>query len=405
MAVVSYTCDTCKRDIDVPQVIDGLEIMSRCIITNGCKGKLVQTGIKSSYIQGKLPAPDPTGLQDWLPRRVYYKLYQTVALRLWKVVHNLGTNPSLQVHIKLPDGTLIETTDYTVQYVDPFEVHITFTESRTGVVQCFARSSVTDTQRETILTQQPSQIPLVNITGGKVLSLAVPLTFDLSGIKIGFISGITGQLISLFPITFTTDTSPLSPWWKQQSAGVLLNKVFFAGKSWNVQTTRLDDDINANPLIVDGSTFFLTNTKSFPLLAADTSQQTFLVSGFLDITQLPAKTLKVVGSKGNDKEYQVINSTQTATGDTIISVSPSIEISEIFARRSKIVVDYPIQPSSVYVLLSDDPYTAYDKDTTHIIDASKLSLKSSLVVTTQVSGILFVRKDQQQVVYPAIMVM
>ena len=69
MAIVVYNCDTCKREVELPQNKEGLEVIQRCIITAGCRGKLYQTDLKLNHIRGKLP-DSVIGLVDWSQREI-----------------------------------------------------------------------------------------------------------------------------------------------------------------------------------------------------------------------------------------------------------------------------------------------------------------------------------------------
>lgn len=401
MAVVVYVCDTCKREIELPQVVDGVEVMSHCVITSGCKGKLHQTAVKTSHVRGKLPDPDPTGLRDWMPRRAYYKAEQPTALRRWKVQHNLGTNPSIQTHIYLVDGTLIETSDFTITSINPFEVELTFPEPRAGIVQCFARSSVTDEKRELIQTQTDTTIAMQNITGGGVLTLAVLPFVDLSTLKIGFTSSVTGLVVYHQLISFTSPTSSSSPWWKQLGTGEDYAKVFFSGKAWNVMTARLDDDIMAVPEIVNGSPFFFTIEKPFTIKTIDVNNKTITVEGSLNVDMLPSHMFNIAGSTWNDGTYHIEKFEINANNTTSIAITETIPSPIV---NGSVVVDHPVDNSSVFVLLSTDPHTSYDKNTGEVINAKVLTFGNVAGISSQVSGVLFIREDQKRVVYPPIII-
>ena len=257
MSIVVYNCDTCKREIELPQNINGLEVMSRCIITDGCKGSLIQTQVKTSHVRGKLPAPDTTGLLDWNQRRLYFKMEQPTALNSWKVVHNLGSNPSVQVWITLADGRQIETSDVEVVYKNPFEVELNFPEPRSGNVQCMSRTSSSGDSLESVNAVNSVDTPSVNISGG-LLSLAVPLDVPLVDLdlRIGFVSTLTNLPIMLEPITFSSQTSSLSPWWKQSQTGI--TRVFFSKKNWNVATANINNQTWFTSGISNGTPFFFT---------------------------------------------------------------------------------------------------------------------------------------------------
>ena len=400
MAVVVYKCDTCKREIELPQVVDGLEVMSRCVITSGCKGRLSQTSVKTSYLRGKLPDPDPSGLQDWLPRRVYFKLEQPVPLRIWKVVHNLGTNPSQQIYI-IWGGILTpisETSEkYTIKYVSPFELNITFSDPHTGIVECFARSSITDEKREIILTQTKPTVSSTNIMGGGVISLAVPSkqfvdTLNAGDLKIGFISPVTNTLISMFTVTFTSSTSSLSPWWKQTTIAEPNVKLFFAGKVWYVMTTALMSEssiLAAN--IPDGAPLFFTLKRRFNISSVNVSTNTVTVDEILDTIQLPEQIITI-----DNTPYTIVNSLITSTS-TVITIDGTVNVGWTTA-----IVDYPIDSSQIYVLLSKEPFYQVDRIYGKIMDLKKFNYKQSAAY--QIAEIVYTPETTAQVIYPPIIV-
>jgi len=374
MAVVVYKCDTCKREIELVQNPIGMEVMSHCIITNGCKGHLHQTAIKPSYVRGKLPDPDPTGLRDWIPRQVYFKTTQDVPLSTWKIKHELGTNPFLRVHIYLDDGSLIETSDYNYTIVSPYQIDIAFSDTRRGIVQCFAQSSISESRRENNVSELVISSDFINITGSGVISFAVPSTVNLNMMKIGFVSAISNDIVYHEPVDFTSQTSSLSPWWKQLS-GTLINKVFFSGRPWDVRTARFDYLISSTPAIVLGSTFFFTTNTEFPIVGNNTLLKTFTVDGNLDNTLLTSNTIAVVDSFGNNGTYTIVDSIfNIAVKQTTIRVLEEIPQPIVSGTpHGKVVVDYPIPAQDGHILLANDPYDSTEKITNSTINLSSLS--------------------------------
>ena len=265
MAIVVYKCDTCKREIEVPQNIHGIEIMSRCIITSGCKGKLSQTQVKSSHIRGKLPAPDPTGLKDWVPRQTYYKQEQPLLLRVWKIKHNLGTNPSIRVSVELDGGGSVETDEFVTNHVNLFETWITFSEPRKGNIQCFARTSITEETRELLRTPAPAR-QMIDLTANNILTLAVPSTFQ-DRITITFLSTTTNTLITLPPMVLPTTVLADSPW---KTFTTINSDVFFMGTRMKIKTINIASHMtNAGISVPDGSVFYFNgySTSEYPLQA------------------------------------------------------------------------------------------------------------------------------------------
>lgn len=399
MAVVVYKCDTCKREIELVRNPIGLEVMSHCVITNNCKGVLHQTDVKSSHIRGKLPDPDPSGLQDWIPRQVYFKMNQEVPLIRWKVNHNLNTNPSLQVHVYLDDGSLIETTDYTYNMISPHQIDITFDGARRGIVQCFTRSPSYERLEKNNDNKQVVVDTYINTTGSGVMTFAVPATTELNTLKIGFVSASTSAVVYHEPIAFTTQTSPLSPWWKQLS-GNSINKVFFSGKTWDVRTARFDYLISSTPSIVLGSTFFFTVVTPFVVNGVNTFLRTVTVNGQFDDTLLVSKVVELDTPLGRE-ELTVINTEfNIATQQTTIKVLEPIHTHIV---GGTLVVDYPAPNHHAHILMTDDPYSTVDKNITSTIHLNDVSYTNAAHTTCD-STHLYINTLLSKQVFPHIVV-
>lgn len=143
MAVVVYQCDTCKRETYRQQNRKGLDVISRCIITNGCHGKLNLQEVKPSYAIGHA-TPPVIGLADWTARKVLFTYKQGFLKKTWEIQHNLNNQPSLSVYIyKDPNdlNSLVKVDPETIDYTTNDLVTLTFKTAVTGVVQCQARSA------------------------------------------------------------------------------------------------------------------------------------------------------------------------------------------------------------------------------------------------------------------------
>lgn len=396
MAVVTYVCDTCKREIELPQVKHGLEVMSNCIITNNCKGKLSVKEIKPSHVRGKLPNFNLSGLEDWVQRKIYFKFEQKIPLKTWNIQHNLGTNPSVQVHIKLADGNLIETNNYQLNYIDSLRMQIVFPESRAGIVQCFVRTPVTHEKIEKIHVKKPIEETYVQIIGNNILTFAFPPNENWNKIKIGFISATTNQIVYHNKLLFSTNTSPLSPWWKQTTDS--LTNVYFFGKMWNVLTTKVDDIVFEH-FIPDNSLYFFTNAKKYQINEQPDSinfiTNVITLNGIIDTSILPQPFLYIDGYKYN------ISNTLTNQNKTLVKlVEP---LSSTITQNSICEVDYPV--TNGYVLLPLPPYQQTDKNVNAVIKLHDINYQNAIKGNThQIKGILFVKQDYEQVVYPPILI-
>lgn len=143
MSVVVYQCDTCKRETYRQQNRQGIDVISRCIITNGCHGTLSLKEVKPSYAIGH-STPPVIGLVDWTPRKVLFTYNQGFLKKTWVIHHNLNNQPSISVYIyRDPNDltTLVKVDPDTVVYTSNDTITLTFKTAVTGIVQCQARSA------------------------------------------------------------------------------------------------------------------------------------------------------------------------------------------------------------------------------------------------------------------------
>lgn len=160
MAVIEYKCTACKREIEIPENRLGLEVVQRCIITEGCRGELYRIGRKQDFLRGSLP-PRVTGLTDYTARRALYNHTQSVLATDWFITHNMGVVPSIQVLVDSAAATAVETdttipcalrgdseaqtqvetTDFTIEIVNANEIILHFPSPQSGLAQLIARST------------------------------------------------------------------------------------------------------------------------------------------------------------------------------------------------------------------------------------------------------------------------
>lgn len=88
-----YKCDTCMRKIRMLTSREGIDVVQRCTITHGCRGKLLR--LKDAKEVNSTPAfpTEVAGVQDWFQRRVVYTHTQPVKAKRWTIKHNLANNP------------------------------------------------------------------------------------------------------------------------------------------------------------------------------------------------------------------------------------------------------------------------------------------------------------------------
>lgn len=157
MAVVLYQCDTCNRSLHKVQNPKGIEVVGGCIITSGCRGKLIQQQIKPSHSVGHGSAP-VLGLADWHPRKMLFTFEQHIAQSQWRIVHNLNGIPVVNAYINLAGAAtdLVEVHPELITVVDNNTIDVNFKHSYTGTAQLIMRSSTSADQTSTLKTQTTS---------------------------------------------------------------------------------------------------------------------------------------------------------------------------------------------------------------------------------------------------------
>lgn len=203
MAVVVYQCDTCNRETYRQQNRKGLDVISRCVITNGCRGKLILQEVKPSYAIGH-STPPIIGLADWTPRKVLYTHNQDFLKKVWDIQHDLNNQPSISAYINKTVGgveTLVKTEPTQIDYTSNDSVRLTFATAVTGVAQCQARSA-SDGQNITTL------IP-VDVDATDPTTFSTSRSFRLTnGIESGELTIATR--VSTVAVTGFSPTQPIT---------------------------------------------------------------------------------------------------------------------------------------------------------------------------------------------------
>lgn len=94
-----YKCDECMRRIRVLTSREGIDVVNRCTITYGCKGRLHKVkNVEEANSTPAFPAEVP-GVQDWFQRRVEYTHTQPIKSSAWIIKHNLANKPSVYCYV------------------------------------------------------------------------------------------------------------------------------------------------------------------------------------------------------------------------------------------------------------------------------------------------------------------
>lgn len=174
MAVVVYECDTCKREVHRSQNTRGMDVIGRCVITDGCRGKLNQKQIKPSHAVGHSTVP-VLGLTDWSARRILYTHNQDLGRSVWQIDHGLNGLPIVNAYVYDQNdvGKLIPIEPEEIKYVSNNTVTLSFRTTLAGKAQLIMRSSVTEQQ---ITTLKPRTTESTYDADRFVLSESFPLT-------------------------------------------------------------------------------------------------------------------------------------------------------------------------------------------------------------------------------------
>ncbi len=143
MATISFKCDTCKRSVELVENPQGFTVVGKCVITNGCTGRLYRTERNPNNVRESSPNY-VAGLNNYVPRRALYEFEQTLSADKWKVKHDMGVLPSTFVYLRQEDGShvLVDNSTYKVSPIDKNTIMVTFTSKVRGIIQCVAKSTV-----------------------------------------------------------------------------------------------------------------------------------------------------------------------------------------------------------------------------------------------------------------------
>ena len=250
MAIVTYKCDVCKREIELQRNIHGLETPQRCIITHGCRGKLIHKEIFPDFIRGSTP-DDVIGLDNWQQRKVLFDYEQAIERDQWTIEHNLGNSVNVSAFVNQPTEddpeNLVEIEPDDIIVISADIIKLIFSRPYSGKAQLVARASDPQLLQPKI-TEEDESVTSHQISSTAEISIATLVTNQDINLEVTYRTPQETTVVT----TYVLDDQPslLSPW-------VSVNQVVIKGKLYLVRSfNALFNDI---PTIVgNGSTFRFT---------------------------------------------------------------------------------------------------------------------------------------------------
>lgn len=249
MALVVFTCDTCKRNIQVPRNIKGLEIVQRCTITLGCRGKLFQTSLLQDYSQPSI-LNDIQGLTNWQPRKALFNFTQTLVSQTWDIQHNLDTYPVITVYVNNPTTdnpyNVEQKVPETIEIISSNEIKISFMRPYSGVAQLVARSTspglLQPTNIENVIPK-PTPVQLTNNCNFILATLYNKFGTNLNlNLQLQFTTNAGISTTYFFTSTTNLDTSTS---WSDVNTVVINGKIYllrqFSGLTTDIATGQVSN--------------------------------------------------------------------------------------------------------------------------------------------------------------------
>lgn len=265
MSVIEYTCDICNRIINIPQNKHGLEVIHKCIITDGCHGKLSQTDFKLDHIRGKFPAKSKT-LDDYIPRKILYNHKQSIKLQEWRIEHKLGISPLINVFIEKPKElenienidltnpeNLVELVEINPKYITIIsgnELIIGFDRPEKGFVQLLSKSS-TKQQNVKQIDESINYFKLTNLSLLTIATLSEDAILDIEFEYIDPLGNVSSVIYNV-----DDNVSINSPWSDY-------NKIYANNRSYIIRSLIIDNNITY------GSSFVIKGINGLSLIEND----------------------------------------------------------------------------------------------------------------------------------------
>lgn len=255
-----YECNVCKRRIRVPTNRFGMDVMQRCSITAGCKGKLSRvTQPKDINSTPAFPA-EVDGVSDWFQRKILFTHDQPIASSIWIVKHDLGNKPIVHVFVYTQvngEDVLVSQEPQSVRTVDLNTIEVFFAKPTSGLVQCvsLASENLTNSTALTPASNSGSAVQITNDNSDLViatLSSAPIVDVTLSFTTTSANSPTVDILYSGIDSTAALD----SPW--SGVRRVMVNGRRYTVRTFNITLTEAAQVAFASGQISGGSPFRMT---------------------------------------------------------------------------------------------------------------------------------------------------
>lgn len=339
MAVVVYRCDTCKREVELIRNIRGLETVQRCVITQGCRGKLYQSDLKEDYSRAAIPET-VEGLDDWQQRRVLYNHTQTIESSRWTIQHNLGTFPSVIVFVDRPtiedENNREEIIPDDVVIVDSDTLQLRFTRPQSGIAQLVARASdpqlLSPTVSVAVQVVEPTQI---SNDGRIVLATRLDL-FPINqnaaaSLRLTFRANTGSESTSIYAIQ-----NQASDAWQNAGTALIKGKLY-AIRQFNGLSTEILNNQVASGTGIRFTSFDFDGNIQFEYVINDEDVEAGTTKlGREQILILFAKAPFDIVDKVTNKYIDVTSITSASSSDALYYSS-----GEFFASPSVIQTVYP----------------------------------------------------------------
>lgn len=410
MAVVEYTCDTCERKIDIPRNEKGLEIIGRCIITDGCRGRLYQSGLKQDFQRGEFPPP-VIGLDDYIQRRALYNHDQTIPRMEWTIEHNFGICPIVQVLIDRseqvkqsscvavppsePNYVEPARDDYQIIHDDEFTTRIVFERAEAGIAQAITKTTALD--RLEPVKQTSREETFFQLTNQSELTIGVLEDLNLPTFAVFYITYLNQQAQNAVEIRYEVDNVPslLSPWRQ-------IDRVEFKGEVYEVRSFNVITAEQQAGRVEIGSPFYISKIEvNLPIQTANPTNNSFIVQGNVRKQFTPNQQFQIAGGTNHTGTWSV----RTATYDALLKQT-TVFVDEMVltgtdASQESITTRQPI-PRDLLFLLSDPPFQTTDRINDEVVDVSSITETNAINLSFIRSGDLFLANDTKQDVFPLI---
>lgn len=346
MATIKYRCSICKREIDLLEKTETLTVYSKCIITNGCKGKLNKLSRNIDNNRESTPSP-VDGLNDYVKRKVFYQHTQTLIKSVWTIKHNLGVAPTIEVFINQNNSLKkLKNDDYSIEIKNKNLLEIKFNSPYTGIVQCIARSTVQDATLESKEVEK-----LIKVSFGGSIVFAFP------------------KLVTHFtypPIIQPTPDLPIDT--KLELNPIRLEISVISPNREEFVCTEIIDTTNLNNTPwVGWNEILLRKRRNYSVKSKNIFKfNRVFQSDELDKNKIPAQTQ--------------IRFLRIDYGTGILQ---------------------PIEPDDVLILLADSPYQSIDKIKNKIIDIANVNF-SPYNYFSYVDGELYTSESNVENIFPYI---